>query len=225
MEDCTQKMTRPELIDYWTPLAYVGAHRFRKTQIPEEDRNQEAMLALILAVDNYNPRIGAFKSYAARTINNRLVDMCASQLRPFRIPHRLNHEVVRIRKARQLLATRGDFRPTTEAVALLARVAPKIVVRVDALHDHRVPHDPPARPEADPGPDERIGLIADEIGALPAAQSDLLTRRFGLAGEAPTPFAALGIAMGVSTTQANREVRKAVTAVRQGLRRLGHHVP
>ncbi len=225
MEDCTRNMTRHELIDYWTPLAYAGSHRFKNTRILQDDRNQEAMLGLIVAIDGYNPSRGDFRAYASRIINSCLLDMCARQLRPFRIPSRLNREVARIGKARRLLAGRGDHRPTTATVAALARVTPKIVLRVDALHDHRVPYDPPARSDTNPGPDERIGLIAAEIGALPTAQSDLLTRRFGLAGKAPMSCVVLASEMGLSRVAVDYQVRKAVTAVRQGLRWLGHHTP
>ncbi len=77
---------REAMILQWLPLAWKMAGRFRHTNLLFDDRRQEAILGLIHAVDTFDPERGLFKSFASKVICNKLMVMCAEQIRPYRVP-------------------------------------------------------------------------------------------------------------------------------------------
>ncbi len=90
------ELTREEMILQWLPLALKMAYRYKNTGILKEDRQQEATLGLIIAVDGFNSEKGSFKPYACRVMANRLMNMCAEQMKPYRVPVWLNRAAIKV---------------------------------------------------------------------------------------------------------------------------------
>lgn len=219
-----EEMSRHELIEHWTPLAMAGCARFKRTTIPREDREQESMLALILAIDGYKPSKGDFGHYARICINHRLQIMCGNQMRPMRVPSYLNQAASKIAKARKTLGARGDWSPSLETLAALTGICMWRVQAVASLKWHRVVDDDlPESPLYDDLPDAMAEMLAAGLAAVWPAERTLVERRFGLCGEPPVSYVALGAEMGISVAKTRFRVKWAVDAVRKAIRTMGYH--
>ncbi|MDQ0994356.1 sigma-70 family RNA polymerase sigma factor [Streptomyces sp. V3I7] len=104
---------REDVVRAWLPMAHRIAARFRGRGEPLEDLRQVAALALVKAVDGFEPgRGGAFESYAVPTITGEVRRYFRDHTSVLRVPRRtqeLRRQVCRV--CQEISPSGGDVSP------------------------------------------------------------------------------------------------------------------
>lgn len=95
-----------ELIRRHSGLAESIAMRYRGKGIDEEDVLQVANMALLKAIQRYDPSRGNLRPYAAATIDGELKKLLRDQAWAVRVPRTLQERVLRVGRGRQELEHR-----------------------------------------------------------------------------------------------------------------------
>lgn len=104
---------RNELVESFAPLAEYFANRYRKRGADHEDLRQVAHLALVRAVDRFDPEVGvAFSTFAGRTIDGELKRHFRDKSWAVRVPRSLQEAALEVRNAADQLAVENG-RPAT----------------------------------------------------------------------------------------------------------------
>lgn len=123
---------RAALIEHALPLARSLAARYRYTRQPREDLEQVASLALVKAVDGFDPERGAsFAAYAVPTILGELKRHMRDAAWAVRVPRELQERVLAVERAERALAARTGRVPTAQELATEAGLSTEAVL--DAL--------------------------------------------------------------------------------------------
>jgi RNA polymerase sigma-B factor len=217
-----------ELVERHLPLARALARRHRVGDEPFEDVYQVACLALVRAVQRFDPaRDVAFSSFAVPTITGEIKRHYRDRTWSVRVPRDLHDLTMRVDAAVRTLARTLGRQPT---VAEIARVVGADHERIlDALQagDARRAVSLQAPRDGD-GLD--AGTLGDAIGAddagydlvehrltlerllcrLPACEREVLRLRF----EEDLQQAQIGARIGVSQMQVSRMLRRALGRLR-----------
>ncbi len=169
---------REAMILQWLPLAWRSCRRFRRCGILLDDLRQEAVVGLISAVDMFDSVKGPFMAYASKTINHHLTDMCANQMRPWRVPNYLNNRIRKVRKAVMDLALKGIYDPSPLLLSEQSGLSLKMVATALSVERMRVPSDDFPMAE-EPEPID----VAELMSPLNLDQQNLLIQRYGLYGQ------------------------------------------
>jgi RNA polymerase sigma-B factor len=109
---------REELVQRFLPMAQRLAWRYRQTSEPLEDMTQVAAMALVKAVDRYDPQRGAkFASYAVPTIIGELKRYLRDATWALHVPRGMKERALTISGAVEKLSTQLARSPTPEQVA------------------------------------------------------------------------------------------------------------
>jgi RNA polymerase sigma-B factor len=225
---CHDPYTRGALVERFLPLARSLARRYEHPGEPLDDLVQVASLALVKAIDRYDPDRGyAFTSFAVPTIIGELKRHFRDRTWAVRPPRELQELSLRVERAAAVLAQRHDRAPTVAELARTLGADEEQVV--DALHARAGRS---ALSLQAPGPDEDSGpTLEDEIGGedagyaraesramldrlmtlLPARDREVLRLRFG----ADMTQAQIGSLLGVSQMQVSRIIRQGVGRLRE----------
>ncbi len=104
---------RNELVESYAPLAEYFANRYRRSGHDHEDIRQVAKLALVRAVDRFDPTVGvAFSTFAGRTIDGELKRHFRDRSWAVRVPRSLQEMALTVRQAADELAVENG-RPAT----------------------------------------------------------------------------------------------------------------
>jgi RNA polymerase sigma-B factor len=106
-----------EVMRRFAPLAYSIAHRFRGKGVADADLEQTAMLGMFRALDRYDPGVGAFEPFAARTISGELKRYLRDRAWSMRVPRGLQERSLEVARARQHLTQRLARDPTPSDIA------------------------------------------------------------------------------------------------------------
>ncbi|MGI5341281.1 sigma-70 family RNA polymerase sigma factor [Streptomyces sp. CA-181903] len=107
---------RQELIAAWLPMAERISLRYRSSGESPADLRQVAALALVRAVDRFDPDRGfAFESFAVPTINGELKRHVRDHVWSLHIPRRDQELRAAVRAARSRLEQKGAGTRVTEA--------------------------------------------------------------------------------------------------------------
>lgn len=132
-------VAREALIEHGLPLARSLAGRYRHTSQPRDDLEQVASLALVKAVDGFDPARGAsFAAYAIPTILGELKRHMRDATWAVHVPRELKERVLAVERAERTLAGRLGRAPTAQQLAAEAGMSTEEVL--DALAA-RVAHD------------------------------------------------------------------------------------
>ncbi len=211
------------------PMARQLAHRYAGRGEPLDDLVQVASLALVKAVDDYDPgRVETFAGYAVPTILGTLKNHFRDRTWDIRVPRRLRELAADATAATEELSQRLRRPPTTAELAAHLRVEPGTAAEaVRVAQAYRLPSlNRPATPGGweelidavgadDPGfarVDTRVAL-RPLLAALPARERRALAMRFF---EGMTQ-AQIGAELGVSAVHAARLVLRSLTRLRAGL--------
>ncbi|MFC8008524.1 SigB/SigF/SigG family RNA polymerase sigma factor [Streptomyces olivaceus] len=112
-------MLRDELVAAWLPMAYRLARRFRDRGEPLEDLQQVAALALVKAVNGYDPTRGCpFEPYAIPTITGELKRYFRDYAWDMHVPRRVQDLRNKVRLGiKELIHTADDRYPTVTQLA------------------------------------------------------------------------------------------------------------
>jgi RNA polymerase sigma-B factor len=116
--DNGDRRARDELIERFLPLARSLARRYEHSGEPLDDLVQVASLALLKAIDRYDPDLGyAFSSYAVPTIHGELKRHLRNHSWAVRPPRDLQELALRVEHATTRLTQHLDRAPTLPELA------------------------------------------------------------------------------------------------------------
>ena len=146
---------RDAVIDHFLPLARSLARRYRRGAEPLEDLEQVASLALVRAVEGFDPsRDAAFSSYAVPTITGALKRHYRDHGWSVRVPRELQELAMRIQRFNEAAAAATGESPSAAQVARHAGVSVEEVIEArkayqalhaDSLHQPRQSRDDDGR--------------------------------------------------------------------------------
>lgn len=216
---------RDVLVERFLPLARQLARRYQGGSEPLEDLEQVASLALVRAVDGFDPARGtAFSSYAVPSIVGAIKRHFRDHGWSVRVPRDLQELSLRVERLSQELHTDTGRPPSTAEVAASAGVEVERVVAARvayrALHSDSL--DAPRRSDADDDGDSLLDTMGDADANFEGAlvRSDLdavintlevrdrLIVRLYFQGELTQ--SEIGVRLGLSQMQISRLLRNAV---------------
>jgi RNA polymerase sigma-B factor len=116
--DKGDRRARAQLIERFLPLARSLARRYQRGSEPLEDLVQVASVALVKAIDRYDPARGcAFSSFAVPTISGELKRHFRDQTWIVRPPRGIQETTLRVEGALARLTQQLDRSPTTSELA------------------------------------------------------------------------------------------------------------
>lgn len=112
------QQARNDLVESFAPLAEFFAKRYRDRGVESQDLRQVAQLALVKAVDRFDPDFGVqFSTFAGRTIDGELKKYFRDKSWSVRVPRSLQERSALIRQVRETLSTENGQPPTIEEIS------------------------------------------------------------------------------------------------------------
>jgi RNA polymerase sigma-B factor len=220
---------RDGLIERYLPLARSIANRYRHTPQSFEDVLAVANLALVKAVDGFDPSRGlAFSSYAVPTMIGEIKRHFRDTGWLIHVPRRAQEMQTTLNAARADLSQELGRAPTVPELAARIEIDEEAVLEaLDAARAYSgVPLDVLAAPGetvpehpmlgvVDEGYEqvEQRALLREVIAKLPEAEREILLLRF-IANKTQTEIAAI---VGVSQMQVSRLVARGLKRMRENL--------
>jgi RNA polymerase sigma-B factor len=224
-----------ELVERHLPLARALARRHRVGDEPFEDVYQVACLALVRAVERFDPaRDVAFSSFAVPTITGEIKRHYRDGTWSVRVPRDLHDLLMRVDAAVRTLVRTLGRQPTVGEIARAVGTGDERILEALQAGDARRAVSLQA-PRDEDGPD--AGTLADAFGAddagydlvehrltlerllcrLPACEREVLRLRF----EENLQQAQIGARIGVSQMQVSRMLRRAIHRLREEIEATG----
>ena len=213
---------RGALIERHLPLARSLAWRYRHTPQPVEDLAQVASLALIKAVDAFDPERGSsFVAFAVPTIVGELKHTMRDSGWAVRVPRSLQERVATVQRADRSLSARLGGAPTVQQLAAAANLTVEEVLEAFAAGNAQdaMPLDALVTDPADERGelDELEGRLAldSAIAGLAERKQEILRLRF-IDGLTQTT---IGERLGMTQFQVSRVLRVSLEELRPRLER------
>jgi RNA polymerase primary sigma factor len=231
------KRAREVLVNANLRLVTSIAKKYQNRGIAMEDLIQEGTLGLIHAVDKYDWRRGfRFSTYATHWIRQALGRAVENQGRTIRLPSHAIESLGKIKRTREMLATRLNRVPTAAEIAKeIAMPVDKVETLLEAETPEPMSLDAPAGesttrlgdllPAEDAtAPSARVfrRALRDEIGRalrhLTPREREVLSLRYGLSedSEAPMTLEQVGKALHLSRERARQIEAGALQKLRRG---------
>jgi RNA polymerase sigma-B factor len=219
---------RTALIERFMPLARSLARRYQRSGEPLEDLVQVASVALVKAIDRYDPARGyAFSSFAVPTIAGELKRYFRDHSWTVRPPRDLQEITLRVETALTRLTQQLDRSPTTQELARAAGLDDEQVL--EALQARRgrsaISLQTPQGDASDAmtlgdtigseDPDieraEQRAALDDLLKTVPSRAREMVRLRF----EEDMTQAEIGAIFGVSQMQVSRILRQTIEQLRK----------
>lgn len=156
--------TREELVEQHLPLAASLARRYRSSGESQDDLQQVAALALVKAVDRYDPdRHTSLSSYAVPTIVGELKRHFRDRSRQVHMPRGLQERIALIERAIDELPTELGYQPSAAQVAERVGLSVEEVLEAMEAASARHTYSLEASVSAD---DEEGARLGDTIGEI-----------------------------------------------------------
>jgi RNA polymerase sigma-B factor len=219
---------RDELAERYLPLARRLAGRYRHTNEPQEDLEQVAALALVKAIDRFDPDVGAFVPYAVPSVLGELKRHFRDKGWAMRVPRSLKERHLKVSEAIEELTAREGHSPTAaelaEALDLSLEDVLEAIEAAGAYAPATLDAPAPGADEDRRGLGERMGVIDErfelvELGqsvapafrALPEREQQILRLRF----VDDLTQSDIAQAMGISQMHVSRLIRRSIERLRQ----------
>jgi len=109
---------RNELVELHLDLAEFYVKRYRGRGVPADDVRQVALIAILAAVERFDPDLGiAFRTFASRTIEGEVKRYFRDRTWTVRPPRRSQELHLQLRRSDELLAQAFGRPPTVEELA------------------------------------------------------------------------------------------------------------
>lgn len=218
---------RATLIERFLPLARSLARRYQRSGEPLEDLIQVASLALVKAIDRYDPGRGcAFSSFAVPTISGELKRHFRDHTWTVRPPRDVQELTLRVEAALTRLSQQLDRSPTTLELATAAGLDEEQVLEALQARGGRGALSLHA-PQGEPGdaatledtigaddPDIDRAEMRVELDGLLKTVSPRAREMLRLRFEEDLTQAEIGAVFGVSQMQVSRILRQTITHLR-----------
>jgi RNA polymerase sigma-B factor len=181
-----------ELVRRHRDLASSISRRYRGKGIDEDDLLQVANMALLKAIQRYDPALGSIRPYAAATISGELKRLLRDRGWSVRVPRSLQERTLEVAKAAEQLSQTLNRAPEPAEIAeMLDLTEDEVVEALDARHAYTSSSmDKPAdttgislldRMEDDDVrllmADDRV-MVEEAMAKLPERQQKILWLRF-----------------------------------------------
>ena len=154
---------RDAVIDHFLPLARSLARRYRRGAEPLEDLEQVASLALVKAVEGFDPsRDVAFSSYAVPTITGALKRHYRDHGWSVRVPRDLQELALRIQRFNEAASAATGDSPTAAQIARHAGISVEDVI--EAREAYQALHADSLDQPLTSGDDDGRASLLDTIG-------------------------------------------------------------
>lgn len=180
------------LVRRHSDLAASIARRYRGKGLDDDDLVQVAQMALLKAIQRYDPTIGTIRPYAAATISGELKRLLRDKGWSVRVPRSLQERVLEVARAADAMSQELNRPPEpAELAARLDITMDEVVEALDARHAYS--SSSIDRPADDTGvtlverleeadidlllADDRL-LVEEAIRSLPERQQKILRLRF-----------------------------------------------
>jgi len=225
--DAGDLRARNELVERFLPLARSVARRYERSSEPLEDLVQVASLALVKAVDRYDPARGcAFSSFAVPTIGGELKRHFRDRAWAVRPPRELQELTLRVERAAERMSQQLDRAPTVAELAAAIESTDEEVLEALQARGGRSAlslQAPTGAPDGQAVLEDILGFSDDGYvraearvlldglltGVSPRAR-EVLRLRF----EQDLTQAEIGVLQGVSQMQISRTIRRAIDQLR-----------
>ena len=205
------------------------ARRYQGLGLGMSDLVQEGMIGLIRAAEKFDYRKGfRFSTYATLWIRQAIQRGLDNTARTVRLPANVAQQTRKVERVAADLAAKLERDPTSEEIAAETGFEPDEVERLRKLDtkpaslDARVGEDDSASlgelldsdaptPEEQVGDDDVSEQIDRALEELPIAERQMIELRFGRSGEWPHTTAQAGRRLGVSTAEAQRLEKRALS--------------
>jgi len=221
------RRARDELVERFLPLARSVARRYEHSGESFDDLLQVASLALVKAVDRYDPRHGAaFSSYAVPSIVGELKRHFRDRTWAVRPPRGLQELTLRVERAVTQLSQELDRAPTVSELAVAIGGTNEQVLEAMQARSGRGAlslQAPAGAQEEQPALQDTLGggddgyeraearaLLDGLMNGLPRRSRYVLKLRF----EEDMTQAEIGALLGVSQMQVSRIIRQAIAQLR-----------
>jgi RNA polymerase primary sigma factor len=226
--------SRECLVAAYLPVVRAIAFRYRAFGLPLDDLVQEGSLGLLEAIDHFEPERGTdFESYARFRVRRAIRNALTEQSRLIRLPKQIVERRRAIERAEAGIKTATGRTPTLVELAAATGLSPAAVIATRSAGTTPVSldqavlddgstlevliADASARdPEAETVQHEQVQEVDHAVSTLPARQREIVTRHFGLDGEAEQ-IADVAAALHVSQQRARAIERDALYALRDCL--------
>lgn len=106
-----------ELMRRHSDLASAIARRYRGKGVEDDDLEQVAHMALLKAIQRFDPSVGGLRPFAAVTISGELKKLLRDKGWSVRVPRSLQEQALEVNKARSVLTQRIGRPPEPEEIA------------------------------------------------------------------------------------------------------------
>jgi RNA polymerase sigma-B factor len=155
---------RDDLVERFLPLARTLARRFWHSSEPYEDLVQVASLALVKAIDRFDPERGAsFQSFAVPTILGELRRYFRDLGWAVHVPRGMQERALAVRDANEHLLNRHGRSPTVQEIAVYLELSEEDVL--DGLQAARGYTTTSLDPSPQEGEEDDELPVADTLGA------------------------------------------------------------
>jgi RNA polymerase sigma-B factor len=154
---------REALIDRYMPLAKALSRRYSHTGEASEDLEQVAYVALIKAVDRYDPERGPFRSYAIPYVLGELKRHFRDKGWSMHVPRSTQERLMAVNGAIERLSGSLGRSPSPKEIAEFLQCTPEEVVEALSAADAYSPASLDAPQRSDPEGDVTVG---DGVGAV-----------------------------------------------------------
>jgi RNA polymerase primary sigma factor len=203
-------------------LVISQARRFQGQGLPMGDLVQEGMLGLIRAVEKFDWRKGfKFSTYAVLWIKESIQRGLANTGSTIRIPVHIGQRERKVKKQERELAVKLGRQPTDAEIAAATGLPEEQVREALELTKHLASLDQSISEDGEtslgdllpsdrPQPEEEVvnalgdARVRELVGRLPHEERDVITLRFGLAGDEPASRREAGTQLGLSTEHTRR---------------------
>ncbi|MEW6635586.1 MAG: sigma-70 family RNA polymerase sigma factor [Actinomycetota bacterium] len=217
--------------------AYLGlvaslARRYAGWGVPVEDLIQEGSLALVQAIDHFDPGRGMqLSTYLTWWVRQAIRRAAMAQSRPFRVPEKVWERSLEVTRAEEELRSRlarevsegdlaGSLGWSADELGDVRRAVRSVASLEGAVGDEEselgeLLADPDAEDPAEiTARNDARRRLASALAALPERRSAVLTKRYGLDGRSES-LNAIGEELGVSRERARQIENSALDELRR----------
>lgn len=224
---------RNELVERYMALARAFARRYDRRGVPREDLEQVASVALIGAVERFDPEVGVkFATFAGRTVDGELKRYFRDRAWSVRVPRRYQDLSQAVRITIESLSSDLGRSPTIPELAdamgvevdeVVAAMEAAQAYRADSIDMPAAGDDPSGWSLADelaavdlgPGALENREVVAELLAALPDRERRIVELRF-FGERSQRDIAA---ELDISQMHVSRLLRRALTLLRASVDR------
>src|SRR6266487_4232966 len=210
-KDEGDEQAKKKLIESNLRLVMSITRNYTKAGVPLLDLIQEGNLGLIRAVEKFDYKLGyKLSTYATWWIRQAITRALADQGRTIRLPVHVAEQVRKVMRARRVLAQKLNREALLPEIAKESGFPPERVrTLLELIEDTNS-----ARPDAATALTLQSAELSEALRRLAPRMRHVLSRRFGLDGEAPQTLEEVGADLGITRERVRQLESRALRELR-----------